>query len=206
MLFKILALISLLIALLLLRTMVGVFPSLIACLWRWKESLNLDASVQLSRDRSITSLALIIPFCLTICRFRLYDPDLLSGCKDNARLALIIGIFIGWILLRTVLEHILRPKKGNVKVYDSARRASYTFFCILTFILMSTGGIMAFVDAGPISIQNAMLCISAVLYAVLILRKTQILLSSYSFFTGFLYLCALEIIPTGALIASAIVL
>ena len=205
MLFKTLALISLLIALLLLKTMVGVFPSLIACLTRWKESVNLDASVQLSRNRDITALALVIPFCLTVTRFRLYDPHFMIGLNDNGRLAVTIGILIGWMLLRTFLEHLLRPRKGNPKAYGTARKAAYTYLCILTLLLMLTGGIMAFVDAAPETIKTAMLWISATIYAVLLLRKTQILISSYSFFASFLYLCALEIIPTGALVASAII-
>lgn len=205
MLFKTLALISLLIALLLLKTMVGVFPSLIACLTRWKESVNLDASVQLSRNRDITALALVIPFCLTVTRFRLYDPHFMVGLNDNGRLAVTIGILIGWMLLRTFLEHLLRPRKGNPKAYGTARKAAYTYLCILTLLLMLTGGIMAFVDAAPETIKTAMLWISATIYAVLLLRKTQILISSYSFFASFLYLCALEIIPTGALVASAII-
>lgn len=205
MLFKTLALISLLIALLLLKTMVGVFPSLVACLTRWKESVNLDASVQLSRNRDITSLALVIPFCLTVTRFRLYDPHFMVGLNDNGRLAVTIGILIGWMLLRTFLEHLLRPRKGNPKAYGTARKAAYTYLCILTLLLMLTGGIMAFVDAAPETIKTAMLWISATIYAVLLLRKTQILISSYSFFASFLYLCALEIIPTGALVASAII-
>lgn len=205
MLFKTLALISLLIALLLLKTMVGVFPSLVACLTRWKESVNLDASVQLSRNRDITALALVIPFCLTVTRFRLYDPHFMVGLNDNGRLAVTIGILIGWMLLRTFLEHLLRPRKGNPKAYGTARKAAYTYLCILTLLLMLTGGIMAFVDAAPETIKTAMLWISATIYAVLLLRKTQILISSYSFFASFLYLCALEIIPTGALVASAII-
>ena len=205
MLFKTLALISLLIALLLLKTMVGVFPSLIACLTRWKESVNLDASVQLSRNRDITALALVIPFCLTVTRFRLYDPHFMVGLNDNGRLAVTIGILIGWMLLRTFLEHLLRPRKGNPKAYGTARKAAYTYLCILTLLLMLTGGLMAFVDAAPETIKTAMLWISATIYAVLLLRKTQILISSYSFFASFLYLCALEIIPTGALVASAII-
>ena len=205
MLFKTLALLSLLIALLLLKTMVGVFPSLIACLTRWKESVNLDASVQLSRNRDITALALVIPFCLTVTRFHLYDPHFMVGFTDNGRLAVTIAILIGWMLLRTFLEHVFRPKKANPRAYGTARKAAYTFFSLLTLLLMLTGGTMAFVDAAPETIKTAMLWISATIYAVLLLRKTQILISSYSFFASFLYLCALEIIPTGALVASAII-
>ena len=62
MLFKLLVLFSFLIVLLLLRRLVNILPSLLACLMRGKESLNLEASVKLSRDRDALALAMIIPF------------------------------------------------------------------------------------------------------------------------------------------------
>ena len=205
MLFNTLVLISFLICLLLLRRFVGIFPSLIACLVRWKESVNLDASVQLSRDRDIMSLAMIMPFCLTAGRFSLYSPSWFREFGADGRLGLTIGIVIGYILLRKGLEHILRPKKMNKKTYATACKSSHTFFIILTLVLMVMGGIMSFVNTSPMEIKNAMLWVSAATYAFFLLRKTQIFISSCSFFSGFLYLCALEILPTGALVASALI-
>lgn len=205
MLFNILALISLLTALLLLKTLVGIFPSLLACMIRWKESVNLDASVQLSRDRDITALVLIIPFSLTVTRFNLYAPSFMEPFNQNGRIGIILGIFILFILLRTFIERILRKNKINQKTYKTACKSSYSFFSILTLLLLLTGGILSFIDVAPEVIRNAMLWISATIYGLSLLRKTQILASGSSFFTGFLYLCALEIIPTGALVASAII-
>ena len=205
MLFNTLVLISFFICLLLLRRFVGIFPSLIACLVRWKESVNLDASVQLSRDRDIMSLAMIMPFCLTAGRFSLYSPSWFGQFGTDGRLGLTIGIIIGYILLRKALEHIFRPRKKSKKVYATACKSSHTFFIILTFLLLSIGSIMSFVKASPIEIKNAMLWVSAAIYALFLLRKTQIFISSCSFFSGFLYLCALEILPTGALVASALI-
>ena len=71
MLFKLLILFSFLIVLLLLRRLVNILPSLLACLTRGKESLNLEASVKLSRDRDVLAMAMIIPFCLTAFYYRL---------------------------------------------------------------------------------------------------------------------------------------
>lgn len=206
MLFNILALISFFIILLLLKTLVGVFPSLLACLIRWKESVNLDASVQLGRDRDIMALTMVLPFCLTACRFNLYAPQWMAGIGEAGRLGIIIGIFITFILLRRFLEHIWQPKKMNPKTYRTACKSAYTFFSMLTLLLLVTGGVMAFFDASDEVIKTAMLWISATTYLLFLLRKSQIFVSSCSFFATFLYLCALEIIPTGALVASAIIL
>ena len=71
MLFDILALISFFVCLLLLRTFVEVFPSLMACLVRWKESVNLDASVKLS------STIQAIHFFTKTSSFAVYLPILI---------------------------------------------------------------------------------------------------------------------------------
>ncbi len=205
MLFNILALISFFIILLLLKTLVGVFPSLLACLIRWKESVNLDASVQLGRDRDIMALTMALPFCLTVCRFNLYAPGWMEGFGEAGRLGMITGIFSAFILLRKLLEHILQPKKMNPKTYRTACKSAHTFFSILSLLLLAAGGAMSFFDASEEAIKTAMLWISATIYLLFLLRKSQIFISSCSFFATFLYLCALEIIPTGALVASAII-
>ena len=71
MLFNILALISVLICLSLLKRFAAIFPSLMACIIRWKESVNLEASVKLSNDRDKLAFAMLLPFCLTADRFHL---------------------------------------------------------------------------------------------------------------------------------------
>ena len=205
MLFNILALISFFICLLLLNTLVEVFPSLMACLVRWKESVNLDASVQLSRGRDIMAIAMVMPFCLTTGRFALYSPAWVGQFGANERLGITIGVIVAYILLRKGLEHIFRSRKVNPKTYKTACKSSHTFFIILTLVLMTMGGVMSFVDADPMTIKSAMLWVSAITYTVFLLRKTQIFNSSCSLFSGFLYLCALEILPTGALVASALI-
>ena len=205
MLFNILALISLLIILMMLQMLVEVFPSLMACLIRSKESINLEASVQLSRARNLLALSLFIPFCLTVWRFGLYSPAFMKGHADAAGLGMTIGVILLYALFRKTLEFFLHPKKSNGKTYWTACKASRTFFSLLTLTLLAMGGIMTFAEVPTESITSAMLWVSASIYLIFILRKFQILMSSASFFAAFLYLCALEIIPTGAIIASAIV-
>ena len=205
MLFNILALISFFICLLLLKTFVEVFPSLMACLVRWKESVNLDASVMLSRDRDIMAIAMIMPFCLTAGRFALYSPFWMGQFGADARLGITIGIVTAYILLRKGLEHVFRSKKVSPKTYKTACKASHTFFIILTLALMVMGGTLSFIETDPIVIRNAMLWVSAITYMLFLLRKVQIFNSSCSFFISFLYLCALEILPTGTLVVSALI-
>ena len=205
MLFKILAFISLIIMMMALRTLVEVFPSLMACLIRSKESINLEASAQLSRERNILSVCLVMPFCLLVWQKDMYAPAFMQGLDENLRFGIIFGIFLTYMLLRKALEHFMKPKVMNSKVYATACKSGRTFFSILTLILLTMAGIMAILGIPADITTSAMLWISATIYLIYLLRKTQILISSASFFAAFLYLCALEFIPTGALIASAII-
>ena len=205
MLFDILALISVLIIILLLGRVVNIFPSLMACTLRWKESVNLEASVKHSLDRDMLAIAMILPFCLVVEKFGLYTPSLTATLGPSLHLCAVIGTFLLYYLIRRMLERVIRPQKLAPKTYRTAGRASFTFFIILTFTLLAMGGVMSFIDIEESTIRSAMLCVSALIYGLFLLRKLQIFISGCSFFAGFLYLCALEILPTGILVVSDVI-
>jgi hypothetical protein len=206
MLFNTLALISLIIIITLLRRLVNIYPSLLACLIRWKESANLEMSVKLSRDRDILAIALIVPFCLTIYNFGIYSPSFMQGLSESAGIGIIFGIFFTYTLLRQVMYILFKSQKSRKSAYYTSNAAARTFFIILTLLLMAMGGIMSFIDIDKEVTKHAMIWVSGAIYLIFILRRAQIFASSYNFFTVFLYLCALEIIPTGVLVTSAMIL
>jgi hypothetical protein len=205
MLFKTLAIISVFSVILLLKRFVNIFPSLMACFIRWKESINLEASVKHSLDRDMLAAAMILPFCLTADKFRLYSPGFMEGMGEGLHLAVTIGIFAAYLLIRAAASKAIHPRRMNPKTWKAAGRASFTFFIILTLALLAMAGSARFMDVTPEAMRNAMLWVSASIYALFLLRKIQIFASGCSLFAAFLYLCALEFFPTGALVASAII-
>ena len=206
MLFDILALISVLTVIILLKRLLNIFPSLLACIVRWKESVNLEASVKHSLDRDMIAIAMILPFCLTVYKFGLYTPKFMTQIDEAYRLPATIGVILVYIGLRYIMGHMFRSRKINPKIQKAAGRSAFTFFTILTLLLIGTGSVMSFMKIAPEVIRSAMLWVSAAIYCIFIIRKTQIFASSCSIFTAFLYLCAPEIFPTGALVASALIL
>lgn len=206
MLFDILAIISTVSVIILMRRLLNIYPSLLACIIRWKESINLEASVKHSLDRNMFAVAMIIPFCLIVYRFGIYSPAFMEGINETFSLLIIIGIFGAYFALRRAMIRIMRPKKMNPKTYKAAICCAYTFFIILTLTMFFVGGIMALLKTDPIVTRTAIIWLSAIIYGIYIFRKTQIFTSSCSIFRGFLYLCGLEIFPTGVLIASALIL
>ena len=205
MLFTLLVLFSFLIVLLLLRRLVNIMPSLMACMIRGKESLNLEASVKLSLDRDALALAMIIPFCLVAFRYKLYFPGFIEEMTDDSVLGIYFGVFAVYIFLRFLMTWLFRPQKLPKKTYVAADKASRSFFIVYTLMLLAMGGVFGLADVQDSVSRDAMLWVSAFMYLLFLLRKTQIFSTSCSVFAGFLYLCALEMIPTGILVVSAII-
>ena len=201
----ILAIFAIAVTTFLLRRLVNIFPSVIGCALRWKESVNLEASVKLSRDRDIIAMAMFFPFCLIVAQNRLYDPGNISEVGDNLYLVITVGVMLAYILLRSLTQRLFRPQNMNIRTYRTGCKASYTFFILLTLFLLLNNGLSSFLHLETATTKNAMLWISAITYILFIFRKTQIFNSSCSVFTSILYLCALEFIPTGILVVSALI-
>ena len=205
MLFDILALISILFILLLLKRIASILPSVTACLFRRKENINIDTSLRLRTERDLTSAAMLLPFCLLATRFRLYCPGFISGMSENAVLGITLAVFIGYLLARMALIAAVRPKRMASGIYHAATSTEHTYFIILTLILLIVSGAMSLAGASPHGIRVAMFWLSGAIYTLLLIRKFAIFSSYCNFFVSFLYLCALEILPTGVLIASAVI-
>ena len=203
--FTILVGLALILFLLTVRIVIELMPSLIATAIRWKESLNLEASVKLSRDRNLIALCATVPFSLTAFAHNLYNPAFLTGFSADAQLWISIGIFGTFVIVRTTLEHMLKPRRIQAKSYKAIVNVGYSFFIILTMLLLLIACISYLLGTSEEHTKNAMLWISGLIYLLYIIRKLQIFNSFSSFFAGFLYLCALEILPTGVLITSAVI-
>ena len=124
---------------------------------------------------------------------------------DDSVLGVYFAVFASYLLLRFMMTWLFRPQKLPKKTYVAADKASRSFFIVYTLILLAMGGVFGIADVNDSVSRYAMLCVSALIYALFMLRKLQIFASGCSFFAAFLYLCALEILPTGVLVASAII-
>ena len=203
--FNTLVLISVFTVMLVLKSFVSILPSVLVAALRWKENINIEASVKTSRDRDFSALVLIIPFCLTVFRFRIYDPKFISGLPDNPRLLSVIGIFVLYLLIRKATSTLIQPQSIPQKTYAAAEKSANTFFIILTLALLSLCSISSFCGVDLHTIKVLSLWLSALIYGLYALRKLQIFTASCSLFAGFLYLCALEILPTVILVASDVI-
>ena len=201
----VLIIISVLLGLLFLSNFLNVFPYLLDNFTRARGSAALEGSVRVSRDRNIIALILIIPFILLVNRYRIYDPDFLAGRPDDIRMLIITGIFLCYLLLRRVLWFILQPHRYSDN-YPMARKVAYTFFILAGLVVLPTVGILSLFGVNDLTVRTVILAETGFLYLVFLVRKSQILSVVCGPFQVFLYLCALEVLPTGLLVASALFL
>ena len=205
MLFKSLALVSLLLTVLILPRIADILPNIGASLLWWKENINVDTNIRLRRDRDMVAAVLIVPFCLAACRLKLFDADFMNGLSEELQLCVTFGVFAGWLMIRKAVYASLRSRKINSSVYHAADSSANTYFIVLCALTLTVCGIYSVFDISLTAARIATFWVSGTIYLLYLVRKTQIFSSVCNFFRSFLYLCALEILPTGVLIASAVV-
>ncbi|MBQ9889677.1 MAG: DUF4271 domain-containing protein [Bacteroidales bacterium] len=198
--------ITLLLCLLCMRNWLRLIPSLTECVFRAKGSANLEESVPLTRDRNSVARICILPFTLIASHFRLWDPKLTANLDDFWHFLAVLGAFLIYILIRAFMQWRCAPRRSPADRYGIACRSSRNYFIICTSILLFGAGIFSLTDLPVLTIQRIFLLFLAVFYFFYLIRKTQILSTFCNPFTAFLYLCALEFLPTGALVAAAILL
>ena len=189
-----------------LRAFINMVPSFTGCLFRWKENVNLENSVSLRLTRNRIFYIMTIPFCILAASYRLYCPDILSDLPPLYYLLAVTGTAAAYLILRNILNLIFKSRRMNEKTFKAAVHSFRTFFIITVTVTLATSGIMRLAAAGDGITGRVLLYETALFYLVYMIRKTQIFANSCSLFVSILYLCALEILPTGILVATAIVL
>ena len=196
---------SLILIIAMLRRIVTTFPKIVVCVARWKENINLEENIKLSRDRDFIAAALAIPFCLTVYENGLVSFRFMSGMSQEAAFGVTAATFVLYYLFRQFTISVFIPRRKKRGATKAACNCERTYFTILAAILLLTQCLSDITGMTPSDTNRTMLWISAAAYLLFLIRKYQIFESSHPIFTSFLYLCALEIIPTGTLIVSAII-
>lgn len=199
-----LSLISVIIIIIMLRRIVGILPAVFVCALRWKECCKLDAVVKTSRDRDFTALALTLPFLLTVQKHNLLPYRFIDTITPEAGFAAICAVFAGYLVFRAFATVLFLPHKSHKKS-RTADNSDRTFFIIMSVLVLCAVCLMSLLRTEAAEARLTIIWLSAATYMLYLVRKFQIFQSSHSIFTSFLYLCALEIVPTGILVVSAII-
>ena len=198
-------LISLLLVLAKLRTFVNLTPSLVACVMRWKESVNLEESMDLARERDSIYFILILPDVLIASRYNIFRLDFLDSLSPELSLAITAGIFLLIALIRFAIQLPMGRGRCGERLYKAYLHSFRNFAIVASVLIMAAAGICSTIGAEDGTIAGTARITIAVCYLIYLIRKAQIFASANGAFSSFLYLCALELLPTAAVLAAAIV-
>ncbi len=196
--------VSVMFMLLLLKDMIRLAPSLLFSLDRARGSVSLEHNVSLARMRNSVALAFVLPFSLLLDRFEVYSPDFWTAVPPMWSAAATLGIVLSYALLRVVMHVFIRPKRLGQTARTSCRKCAYDFFIAMTVFTLAGVGALTLTGVGDEIIRMVILLIITSFFLFFLLREGQILNSTCSHFSTFLYLCGLEIPPAVAVVASAV--
>ena len=195
-----------LLSILLLDNVLNVLPYLLNNLMRSKAAIELEGNVRRSRDRNIIAMMLVIPFTYILDRFGVFNPPFLRDIGGDIHFLLVSAVFLAYLFLRLVLYFLLFPGKRRPDSYQMARKSSYTFFILMNLLVLPTAWILSIFRVPPAAGAMVLTTEIAVVYTIYLFRKAQILAQSCSPLSVFLYLCGLELLPTGLYVASALMI
>lgn len=195
---------TVLLCLLNIKNFLHIAPSIGDCISRWKGCVKIDESIKLSHERNITALLGLLPFCLMADRYDLVRTDFMAAWPEGWLLPATAGLIAAWLLLHLICYASCAIQAPHPETFGTARTCAFDFFIPMVILMLVGTGICTLLKCEDDTVRNLLLYICGGCFVLMLVRKTQILRSFCNPFKTFLYLCALEIIPMGVLIAAVV--
>lgn len=189
-----------------LRDLLRLLPELLYCFSRPRASVSLEYNTSVVRMRNTAALISILPFCLLADRFGLFRPELWSAVPEEWSAPATVGVFLAYLLLRTVCSALIRPPRLSGTAADAVRRSPWNYFILLTLLMLLSVGLLYIFRPSDTVVRITLYAETALFFLLSLLRSGQILASGFSGLTTILYLCSLELLPAAALAAYAVFL
>ena len=201
---RIIIVVAVVLVLLALKEIVGFVPDAWYCLKRARGSVNLEHSISVARSRNIIALINVLPFCLLIDYFGIIR---IPGVPAEFGAASVACVLLAYLLLRLIAYGLCKMRrKFGYETAVASHRVIFTFFIILTWVMLATLGVMHLFKLDPALIRKIVIVEISALYFLSVIRSGQILTQKCSGISTFLYLCALEFLPSALLVAGTLMI
>ncbi|MBO4447122.1 MAG: hypothetical protein J5764_03240 [Bacteroidales bacterium] len=187
-----------------LRDFLRIFPYLIKSVTRPRWHTHIEHNMSMSTDRNRIALVLAIPFCLIADRFGLYTPSFASYVPVQFRVAVPAAALFLYMLLRSLMFALFKPRRFSQEMEGVLHNIVLDFFINLNLLILVSIPVLVLAGLPETTLQIVLYAEIGLYYLLTVLHVTQILGSLCAPFPTILYLCALELIPTGILIYSSI--
>lgn len=185
---------------------VHLFPYILEGVLRPKPIITLEDSVRLTRDRNYISFVSLPVIGTIVSQYDMYNPMFIHNIPMGYRTLAIIGVLALYIAIRRVFILIGFYGKVKKEYYDIANDSLRNFAILLGSVMLTTTILVLPFRLESLTVRNILFYEILCVFAIFLLRRTQILSNGCSHFTAFLYLCALEILPAAILVVSTFIL
>ncbi|MDO5442222.1 MAG: DUF4271 domain-containing protein [Bacteroidia bacterium] len=189
-----------------LKALMGLFPLLLDSASRWKGCITIDSSIRLKSDRNLLGLIWLLPYVLIADRYNLLTAGILDSVPPQWHVSATAGVIAAWFFLRFTGYLLCSLRVKRPETFRTAHKCIFNYVILLAALLSVAAGIFSITGISENGARTVVLYGSIAFYLLTVLREMQILGTFCGQFRTFLYLCALEILPTGALIAGNILL
>lgn len=194
------------IAIITLRRMLNILPQLLNSLTRWKVCLNIDASLQEKSDRNMLGLLYTISIALMLDRYAILEIGAMDAIPPAYHGLAVTALIFLVLLFRQLIFLLLSTRVKKLELFRTAHSSFFNYWILTGLLTVFTASLATVFKIDPELTRQIIRWEIIALYALAVLCKSQILRSFCKPFRTFLYLCALELVPTGALIAGVILL
>ena len=196
---------SVFILLLMLGDLFKLMPALFYSVGRSRGIASLEYNISISRMRDRFAALCILPFCLIVDRFSLYDPAFLAPLAPEWKTPATIGVMVTYLCLRLVGSAIFCPRHLGRDAVVSARKCAYTFFILLCFLMILSTALLSVFSVPEHTVRIVLYSEIALFFPCSMVRTAQFLSGQCSNLATFLYLCGLELLPAALLLLSTLI-
>lgn len=167
---------------------------------RWKWAFTIEESIPLARSRDACALLSVLPLTLVLDRFGVFALPFPTVIPESCGVVITFGILAAWFILRSIIYYLLSPSSGSSQKFATAKRTERNFVVLMTWMLLLVAGVLSAFNVGDAASRICIIIVLCISYIHFLVKKAQILGSFCAPLSTFLYLCALEIIPTALLV------
>ncbi len=187
-----------------LRRNLRIVPYLLEGLFRSKKLLDLEEGVRLIRDRNSLSVNAVLILVLVSSRYGLFRPSYMDGFCPGMQTLLILVAFILILLFRHLMIVGMSRYMLEGELYQLNNRIANDYVIVMAYTVLLMVGLLSLFGISAETIRTVSYYAIAVIYGLFLLRRSQILSGSCAQLPAILYLCILEILPAGLLVATEI--
>lgn len=188
------------------RNLIDIMPVLFNCLTFWKENIYIQENISQMRVRNYYSAISIAVIALLALRYDLGVPSFIPGLNTELQPIAIMGVIIVYLCTRELASFLTLGIHEKRSIFNTAKYCVRNYIILGCILLLVSLGILSFFSVSESFIKILFYVEIGLSYFIAIVRKSQILASKCSPFITFLYICALEIVPSGLLLTAVVVL